>query len=62
MKLKKEVTRLEREASAARGEAKAAEARAVELQKLVDEQTEYVPVTYLLTEPLEYCRRIFDAA
>ncbi|XP_026735151.1 uncharacterized protein LOC113499028 isoform X2 [Trichoplusia ni] len=39
-KLKREVTRLEREASVARGEAKSAEARAEQLQKLVDAQTE----------------------
>ncbi|XP_047991899.1 coiled-coil domain-containing protein 74A-like isoform X6 [Leguminivora glycinivorella] len=39
-KLKAEVSRLEREASAARGEARAAEARALQLQRLVDAQTE----------------------
>ncbi|KAI5639105.1 hypothetical protein NE865_08305 [Phthorimaea operculella] len=38
--LKKEVTRLEREAAAARGEARAAEARALQLQRLVDAQAE----------------------
>ncbi|XP_063624619.1 coiled-coil domain-containing protein 74B-like isoform X4 [Cydia splendana] len=39
-KLKTEVSRLEREAAAARGEARAAEARALQLQRLVDAQTE----------------------
>ncbi|CAH0585963.1 unnamed protein product [Chrysodeixis includens] len=39
-KLKREVTRLEREASVARGETKTAEARADQLQRLVDAQTE----------------------
>lgn len=39
-KLKREVTRLEQEASTARSEAKAAEARALQLQLLVDAQTE----------------------
>ncbi|XP_052758229.1 uncharacterized protein LOC113519926 isoform X2 [Galleria mellonella] len=38
--LKREVTRLEREAAAARGEARAAEARALQLQRIVDAQTE----------------------
>ncbi|KAJ8731664.1 hypothetical protein PYW07_004828 [Mythimna separata] len=42
VKLKREVTRLEQEASAARSEAKAAEARAVQLQILVDAQTEKI--------------------
>lgn len=40
VKLKREVTRLEQEATAARSEAKAAEARAVQLQTLVNAQTE----------------------
>ncbi|XP_022814176.1 uncharacterized protein LOC111347982 isoform X3 [Spodoptera litura] len=39
-KLKREVSRLEQEASTARSEAKAAEARALQLQMLVDAQTE----------------------
>ncbi|XP_053609500.1 coiled-coil domain-containing protein 74A-like isoform X2 [Plodia interpunctella] len=38
--LKREVSRLEREAAAARGEARAAEARALQLQTLVDAQAE----------------------
>ncbi|KAJ8721803.1 hypothetical protein PYW08_004205 [Mythimna loreyi] len=42
VKLKREVTRLEQEASTARSEAKAAEARAVQLQILVDAQTEKI--------------------
>ncbi|XP_069359750.1 uncharacterized protein [Maniola hyperantus] len=39
-KLRKEVDRLEKEAAAARGEARAAEARAVQLQRLLDAQAE----------------------
>ncbi|CAH0715876.1 unnamed protein product, partial [Brenthis ino] len=46
-KLRKEVSRLEKEAAAARGEARAAEARALQLQKLVDAQTEYVHILLL---------------
>ncbi|XP_045447847.1 uncharacterized protein LOC123656187 [Melitaea cinxia] len=38
--LRKEVSRAEREASAARGEARAAEARALQLQRLVDAQAQ----------------------
>uniref|UniRef100_A0A2H1VDJ2 SFRICE_007015 n=1 Tax=Spodoptera frugiperda TaxID=7108 RepID=A0A2H1VDJ2_SPOFR len=45
-KLKREVTRLEQEASTARSEAKAAEARALQLQLLVDAQTDY-PLTIM---------------
>lgn len=40
VKLKREVTRLEKEASSARSEARAAEARALQLQRLVDAQAE----------------------
>ncbi|KAM3962593.1 LOW QUALITY PROTEIN: uncharacterized protein ACR2FA_003219 [Aphomia sociella] len=40
--LKREVSRQEREAAAARGEARAAEARALQLQRLVDAQAEKV--------------------
>lgn len=39
-KPKRDVELLEREAAAARGEARAAEARALQLQRLVDAQTE----------------------
>lgn len=40
--LRREVGRQEREAAAARGEARTAEARALQLQRLVDAQAEYV--------------------
>lgn len=38
--LKRDVSRLEREAAAARSEARAAEARALQLQRLLDAQAE----------------------
>ncbi|XP_047533348.1 uncharacterized protein LOC125068287 isoform X2 [Vanessa atalanta] len=41
-KLRKDVSRAEREAAAARGEARAAEARALQLQRLVDAQAQKV--------------------
>lgn len=40
--LRREVARQEREAAAARGDARTAEARALQLQRLVDAQAEYV--------------------
>ncbi|CAB3261024.1 unnamed protein product [Arctia plantaginis] len=49
-RLKREVARLEREASAARGEARAAEARALQLQTLVDAQTEKLRLVELKEE------------
>lgn len=56
--LRVDVSRLEREAAAARGEARAAEARALQLQKQLDALTEYshLYLTYLsVLSPWYFC-------